>query len=117
MIVHCENGCANTPQWYVTPAFFVDFIIITKFAVNWLVYIYIYIYSTVLKRLATPSDFHIPLPSIVPFAHSYISFSIYPNFLGSSGAAWFFPSFRFPINTLRTGDADLRFYITTVQDG
>ena len=22
-----------------------------------------------------------------------------------------------PINTLRTGDADLRFYITTVQDG
>jgi hypothetical protein len=25
---------------------------------------------TVLKRLATPSDFHIPLPSVVPFAHS-----------------------------------------------
>ena len=24
---------------------------------------------------------------------------------------------RFTINTLRTGDADLRFYITTVQDG
>jgi hypothetical protein len=24
----------------------------------------------VLKRLATPSYFHIPLPSIVPFAHS-----------------------------------------------
>jgi len=23
----------------------------------------------------------------------------------------------FPVNTLRTGDADLRFYITTVQDG
>ena len=22
-----------------------------------------------------------------------------------------------PVNTLRTGDADLRFYITTVQDG
>jgi len=22
------------------------------------------------KRLATPSDFHIPLPSVVPFAHS-----------------------------------------------
>ena len=24
----------------------------------------------VLKRLATPSDFHIPLPSVVLFAHS-----------------------------------------------
>ena len=24
---------------------------------------------------------------------------------------------RFPVNTLRTGDADLRFYITTEQDG
>ena len=34
------------------------------------IYIYIYIYSAVLKRLATPSDFHIPLPSIVPLAHS-----------------------------------------------
>jgi len=22
-----------------------------------------------------------------------------------------------PVNTLRTGDADLRFYVTTVQDG
>jgi len=51
------------------------------------VYIYIYIYrerereSTVLKRLATPSDFHIPLPSIIPFAHSQISLThrcIYP---------------------------------------
>jgi len=26
-------------------------------------------------------------------------------------------SWGFHINTLRTGDADLRFYITTVQDG
>ena len=34
------------------------------------VYIYIYIYCAVLKRLTTPFDFHIPLPSIVPFAHS-----------------------------------------------
>jgi len=25
--------------------------------------------------------------------------------------------FRVRLNTLRTGDADLRFYITTVQDG
>jgi len=24
---------------------------------------------------------------------------------------------RLPVNTLRTGDADLRFYFTTVQDG
>jgi len=40
------------------------------------IYIYIYVcvcvcvYSAVLKRLTTPSDFHIPLPSIVPFVHS-----------------------------------------------
>jgi hypothetical protein len=27
------------------------------------------------------------------------------------------PLFRVSFNTLRTGDADLRFYITTVQDG
>jgi hypothetical protein len=30
----------------------------------------VYIYSAVLKRLTTPSDFQIPLPSIVPFARS-----------------------------------------------
>jgi hypothetical protein len=45
-------------------------------------YIYIYIYicvcgvcvcvcvCAVLKLLATPSNFHIPLPSVVPFTHS-----------------------------------------------
>ena len=33
------------------------------------IYIYIYVYCAVLKRLATPSKFHIPLPSTVPFAH------------------------------------------------
>jgi hypothetical protein len=33
-------------------------------------YNFFYIYCIVLKRLTTPSDFHIPLPSIVPFAHS-----------------------------------------------
>jgi hypothetical protein len=41
-----------------------------------------------LKRLVTPSDFHIPLPSIVPFAHSETSSAhgcIYPIFPGSSG--------------------------------
>jgi len=41
------------------------------------------IYCVVFKRLATPSDVHIPLPSIVPFVHSYISFTrscIYPIF-------------------------------------
>jgi len=37
---------------------------------NIYIYIYIYIYCAVLKRLKTSSDFHIPLPSIVPFAHS-----------------------------------------------
>ena len=30
----------------------------------------IYIYMVVLKRLATPSDFHIPLPLIAQFTHS-----------------------------------------------
>ena len=28
------------------------------------------IFCAVLKRLATPSDFHVPLPSIVPFVLS-----------------------------------------------
>jgi hypothetical protein len=45
------------------------------------IYIYIYIYiererereREVIKRLATPSDFHIPLSPIVPFAHSETS--------------------------------------------
>ena len=48
-----------------------------------------------------PSDFHIPLPSVVPFAHSQISFihgCIYSIFQGSPGTASFFPSFRFPVN-------------------
>jgi len=63
--------------------------------------IYIYIYCAVLKRLTTPSDFHIPLLSTVPFAHSYISSihgCIYSIFPGSPGTASFFPSFRFPVN-------------------
>jgi hypothetical protein len=62
---------------------------------------HIYIYSAVLKRLATPSDFHIPLPSIVPLAHSQTPFThgcIYSIFPGSSGATSFFPTFRFPVN-------------------
>jgi hypothetical protein len=32
------------------------------------------VYCAVLKRLATPSDFRIPLPPIVPFAHRLIFF-------------------------------------------
>ena len=44
------------------------------------------------------SDFHIPLPSIVPFAHShFIHGCIYSIFPGSLGTASFFPSFRFPV--------------------
>jgi hypothetical protein len=35
-----------------------------------IIIIIIIIYCAVLKGLATPSDFHIPLPSIVPFAYS-----------------------------------------------
>ena len=49
----------------------------------------------------TPSDFHIPLPSIVPFAHSHISFThgcIYPTFPGSSATSWVCSSFMFPVN-------------------
>jgi hypothetical protein len=53
-------------------------------------YIYIYIYVCVcvcvcacaracvragLKHLTTPSNFHIPLPLVVPFAHSQISYT------------------------------------------
>ena len=34
------------------------------------IFFHITIYCAVLKRLTTPSDFHIPFPSIVPFAHS-----------------------------------------------
>jgi hypothetical protein len=59
-----------------------------------------YEYCAVLKRLAMPSDFHIPSPSIVPFAHSETSFThgcTYPIFPGSSGMTSFFPSFSFPV--------------------
>ena len=36
---------------------------------------------------------------------------------GSIGPRIIFLELTDPFNTLRTGDADLRFYITTVQDG
>jgi hypothetical protein len=36
---------------------------------------YLSIYCAVSKRLATPSEFHIPLPSIVPFAYSETPFT------------------------------------------
>jgi len=52
-----------------------------------------YIYSPVLKRLSTPSDFHIPLSSILPFPHSQVSFihgCIYPIFLVLLGRPRFF---------------------------
>jgi hypothetical protein len=55
---------------------------------------------SVLKCLVMPSDFHIPLPSIVQFAHSETSFThgcIYPKFPGSLGTS-FFRSFRFPVD-------------------
>ena len=38
------------------------------------------------------------------------------NKIKTSCVSVFLLTFR-PLNTLRTGDADLRFYITTVQDG
>jgi hypothetical protein len=54
---------------------------------------YICIYCPVLKCLTRLSDFHTPLPSIVPFVHSETSFThgcIYPNFPGSSGTTSIF---------------------------
>ena len=60
-----------------------------------------YINCAFVKRLTTPSDFHIPLPSIVLFTHSQISFihgCIYSIFPGSPRTSSFFPSFRFPVN-------------------
>jgi hypothetical protein len=59
-----------------------------------------YIYCAGLKRLATPSDLYIPLPSIVPFANSETSFiydSIYPVFPVSSGTTSFFLPPHFPL--------------------
>jgi hypothetical protein len=41
-----------------------------------------HIYSAVLKHLAMTSDFHIPLPSIVPFTHSETSFTHGSRFFG-----------------------------------
>jgi hypothetical protein len=58
------------------------------------VYIYIYI-APVLKRLTTPSVYHIPLPSIVPFAHPQIPFThrcIYPILRSLSPIAVYIPS-------------------------
>ena len=57
--------------------------------------------SADLQRLPTPSDFHTPLPSIVPFAHPKISSThscIYPIFTVSSGTTSFFPFFMFPVD-------------------
>jgi hypothetical protein len=65
------------------------------------IHIYIYISCAVLKRPATPSDFHIQFPSIVPFAHSETSFThgcTYPIFPGSTETTSFFPSFRFIVD-------------------
>ena len=41
----------------------------------------------------------------------------YSQFLTSSLLATLYTTVAACLNTLRTGDADLRFYITTVQDG
>ena len=57
------------------------------------IYIYTHTYCAVLQRLGTPSDFHIPLPSILPFAHFSLSSThgcIYPIFSASLGTAFFF---------------------------
>ena len=57
--------------------------------------IYIYIYNAVLKRLATPSNFHIPLPSILPFLrlfHSWLFISYVSRFFGDGLVFFFLPS-------------------------
>ena len=62
---------------------------------------FLFFYCAVLKRLPTPSDFHIPLPSIVPFACPELSSThscIYPIFTRSSGTTSFLPPFRFPVD-------------------
>jgi hypothetical protein len=55
--------------------------------------VYIYIFCMVLKCLVMPSNFHIPLPSIVQFSHSETFFThgcIYPKFPGSLRTTSFF---------------------------
>jgi hypothetical protein len=52
----------------------------------------------VLKCLAAPSNFHIPLPSIVPFAHSETSFT--HGFPGSSETTPFFLPSGFQLNII-----------------
>ena len=49
---------------------------------------------------------------IVKVSHHLIYNSLFVNVIAN-----IFQQLLFMINTLRTGDADLRFYITTVQDG
>jgi hypothetical protein len=60
------------------------------------------IYSTVLKRLATPSDFLVPLPTIVPFAHSETPFThccttYIPSFQVLRGRPRFILSSGYPV--------------------
>jgi hypothetical protein len=62
---------------------------------------HILVYCAVLKHLATPSDFHISWPSIVPLANSETSSThccMYPIFPGSSVTTSVFPYFRFPVD-------------------
>jgi len=56
---------------YLNEAQFVASFESTSF-LNWRCFVctYVRMYCAVLNRLETPSDFHIPLPSIVPFVHS-----------------------------------------------
>ena len=55
-------------------------------------------YCAVLNGTSAPSDVHVPLSSIDPFAHSYISFThgciytIFPGYSGRRGPRFFLPS-------------------------
>ena len=73
--IHLQNLGAKMATWSQfhgeEPQFWSDALTCSSVRVHGYIYTYVYyIYCAVLKRLTTPSDFRIPLPSIVPFAHS-----------------------------------------------
>jgi hypothetical protein len=92
----CANVCLHKPSWSIYSLLLLGYkpvqhVTVLNAVGN----------CAVLNRLATPSSFHIPLPSTVPFSHSETSFThgcTYPIFPGSSGTISFLPSFRFPVD-------------------
>ena len=100
MTSKCRNVKENRLIWRGFKMLYMEIFVPRKCSRQWVVHgtirasheTILYV-CAVLKRLATPSDFHIPLPSVVPFTHSQIPFTpgcIYPIFTGPSGTASFF---------------------------